>query len=343
MRRRDAIVANRARVGAFLPSPPVWLEQVHGNDGRVDRCSDNVDAARARAPIADAAVTRLVDVPLAVRVADCLPVLLADDAGTVVAVSARGMARACCGRARSDGRRDAGRRRHRCSRGSGRRSDRARSRSATTFAMRSPASDRRRRSALRSRAPTANGWPTCPRWRAAGSPRSDVTRVSGGDCSARGATRRDSSRTGAIAPPRAWPPSRGSAPSRRPLESAATDDRPRLHDRRIARRRRARRRRRRGSRSRLHASWIPRLVSFAVGALLGAVFLELLPHALEAGSSERVMATVLVGLLALLPAREARAVAAQPRPRCPSRRCGGDRARACAARACRARSRPDAD
>jgi zinc and cadmium transporter len=47
----------------------------------------------------------------------------------------------------------------------------------------------------------------------------------------------------------------------------------------------------------LHASWIPRLVSFAVGALLGAVFLELLPHALEAGSTERVMATVLVGLL----------------------------------------------
>src|SRR5688500_8805316 len=47
----------------------------------------------------------------------------------------------------------------------------------------------------------------------------------------------------------------------------------------------------------LHASWIPRLVSFAVGALLGAVFLELLPHALEAGSSERVMTTVLAGLL----------------------------------------------
>ncbi len=39
-------------------------------------------------------------------------------------------------------------------------------------------------------------------------------------------------------------------------------------------------------------------MSFAVGALLGAVFLELLPHALEAGSTERVMATVLAGLLA---------------------------------------------
>src|ERR1700704_1093730 len=47
----------------------------------------------------------------------------------------------------------------------------------------------------------------------------------------------------------------------------------------------------------LHPSWISRLVSFAVGALLGAVFLELLPHALEEGGAERVMVTVLIGLL----------------------------------------------
>jgi zinc and cadmium transporter len=48
----------------------------------------------------------------------------------------------------------------------------------------------------------------------------------------------------------------------------------------------------------LHSGWISRLVSFAVGALLGAVFLELLPHALEEGSPDRVMITVLAGLLA---------------------------------------------
>ena len=47
----------------------------------------------------------------------------------------------------------------------------------------------------------------------------------------------------------------------------------------------------------LHPSWISRLVSFAVGALLGAVFLELLPHALELGEAETVMLTVLGGLL----------------------------------------------
>lgn len=48
----------------------------------------------------------------------------------------------------------------------------------------------------------------------------------------------------------------------------------------------------------LRPSRIGRLVSFAVGALLGAVFLELLPHALHDGSPERVMMTVLAGLLA---------------------------------------------
>jgi zinc and cadmium transporter len=48
----------------------------------------------------------------------------------------------------------------------------------------------------------------------------------------------------------------------------------------------------------LRRSWISRIVSFAVGALLGAVFLELLPHALETGNTASVMATVLAGLLA---------------------------------------------
>ena len=48
----------------------------------------------------------------------------------------------------------------------------------------------------------------------------------------------------------------------------------------------------------LTAAWIPRLVSFAVGALLGAVFLELLPHALEIGDTHQVMIVTLGGLLA---------------------------------------------
>ncbi len=47
----------------------------------------------------------------------------------------------------------------------------------------------------------------------------------------------------------------------------------------------------------LPSAWISRLVSFAVGALLGAVFIELLPHALEEGDASAVMGTVLAGLL----------------------------------------------
>ncbi len=45
------------------------------------------------------------------------------------------------------------------------------------------------------------------------------------------------------------------------------------------------------------ASWVPALVSFAVGALLGAVFLEILPHAIGAsGSLQAIFATVLAGI-----------------------------------------------
>jgi len=46
------------------------------------------------------------------------------------------------------------------------------------------------------------------------------------------------------------------------------------------------------------AAWVPVLVSYAVGALLGAAFLELLPHAFEmADSLEQMAATVLAGIL----------------------------------------------
>lgn len=45
-------------------------------------------------------------------------------------------------------------------------------------------------------------------------------------------------------------------------------------------------------------AWVPRLVSFAVGTLLGAVFLEILPHALEYGDAQSVATSVLIGLLA---------------------------------------------
>ncbi len=46
------------------------------------------------------------------------------------------------------------------------------------------------------------------------------------------------------------------------------------------------------------ASWVPALVSFAIGALLGAVFLEILPHAIRsAGNVQALLAMVLAGIL----------------------------------------------
>ena len=45
-------------------------------------------------------------------------------------------------------------------------------------------------------------------------------------------------------------------------------------------------------------SWIPILISYAVGTLLGAVFLDLLPQAFErAASMESMALTILVGIL----------------------------------------------
>lgn len=44
--------------------------------------------------------------------------------------------------------------------------------------------------------------------------------------------------------------------------------------------------------------WVPLLVSYAIGALLGAVFLEIIPHAFElATNAEAVSATILFGIL----------------------------------------------
>jgi len=47
----------------------------------------------------------------------------------------------------------------------------------------------------------------------------------------------------------------------------------------------------------LRAAWIPTLVSFAIGTLLGASFLEVIPHAFENGEAHTVAASILVGIL----------------------------------------------
>jgi len=74
---------NRRRLRAHLPAEPVWLRQVHGT-----RC---IDAAQAQpGEEADAAFATRPNVVCAVLTADCLPVLLCDEAGSVVAAAHAG-------------------------------------------------------------------------------------------------------------------------------------------------------------------------------------------------------------------------------------------------------------
>jgi len=84
-----AVVENRRRLAQFLPSPPVWLSQVHGVDVALIDHANSV-ALSSLPPTADAAVTRSAGIVLGVRSADCLPILFADREGTVVAAAHAG-------------------------------------------------------------------------------------------------------------------------------------------------------------------------------------------------------------------------------------------------------------
>lgn len=79
-----ALVAqNRAVLRAVLPAEPAWLRQVHG--------VAVADADASAGPVeADASTARRPGVVCAVLTADCLPVLLCDDAGSVVAAAHAG-------------------------------------------------------------------------------------------------------------------------------------------------------------------------------------------------------------------------------------------------------------
>ncbi len=72
------VARNRNALNTLLPSEPVWLEQVHGT--RVA----NADAANCR-EIADACIATQRGAVCVVMTADCLPILLCDTQGTVVA------------------------------------------------------------------------------------------------------------------------------------------------------------------------------------------------------------------------------------------------------------------
>ncbi|MDQ2791655.1 MAG: peptidoglycan editing factor PgeF [Pseudonocardiales bacterium] len=81
--RPEAVVANRERLATGIGLPGqrlVWMEQVHGRTVTV------VDGPQAQpVPACDALVTSQPRLAVAVLVADCVPILLADPVGQVVA------------------------------------------------------------------------------------------------------------------------------------------------------------------------------------------------------------------------------------------------------------------
>ena len=80
----------RLRLRALLPAEPVWLRQVHG--------AHVVNAASAAAgTAADASFAIEQNIVCAVMVADCMPVLLADERGMAVGVAHAGWRGLCAG------------------------------------------------------------------------------------------------------------------------------------------------------------------------------------------------------------------------------------------------------
>ena len=93
LRSGDAIEdvrRNRAELRRSLPAEPKWLRQVHGTT-----VVEAVDAGES--PEADAAFAHQPGAVCAVLTADCLPVLLCDEQGTVVAAAHAGWRGLCAG------------------------------------------------------------------------------------------------------------------------------------------------------------------------------------------------------------------------------------------------------
>lgn len=79
----EAVTRNRASLRQWLPAEPLWLRQVHGTTvAEADAMEGN--------PEADAAVARRTGTVCAALTADCLPLLMCDEAGTVVAAAHAG-------------------------------------------------------------------------------------------------------------------------------------------------------------------------------------------------------------------------------------------------------------
>ena len=82
----QTVAQNRALLQQHLPQTPKWLRQVHGTRV-VD--ADTIDPAQD-SPQADASIARLTGTVCTVMVADCLPLLFTNHAGTRVAAAHAG-------------------------------------------------------------------------------------------------------------------------------------------------------------------------------------------------------------------------------------------------------------
>lgn len=78
-----AVMHNRMLLNTLLPSEPVWLEQVHGT---LVAYADHANCL----PQADACIARHRAAVCVVMTADCLPVLLCDQQGSVVGAAHAG-------------------------------------------------------------------------------------------------------------------------------------------------------------------------------------------------------------------------------------------------------------
>lgn len=79
------VQANRQRLAQWLPAAPIWVEQVHGTQVLL------ADGPGASEPVqADAMVTTTPRQVLGILTADCMPVVLANDAGTVLGLAHAG-------------------------------------------------------------------------------------------------------------------------------------------------------------------------------------------------------------------------------------------------------------
>ena len=86
----EDVVRNRASLRQWLPAEPLWLRQVHG--------TTVVEADTAEGnPEADAALARRPGRVCAALTADCLPLLLCDREGTIVAAVHAGWRGLCSG------------------------------------------------------------------------------------------------------------------------------------------------------------------------------------------------------------------------------------------------------